>query len=255
MVYYVAYRASSEPEYMSSIAQQLSALGCRQIHATFWELDKEHVNRATYLLQSSLPVFLRRTRDVKKPCFTRDKACSELGSLVVVALSITEESKKARINSFLRKAPCVRLCGGVYAFSQRQARSERGRRLVDARSFWEFVGNGIDENAVMVPRLVIANSQVVERILMETKKRVEKEVNSIVNGYKVTFQKARVGEIAGQRAIKVSRRLRRRFVRVKAVSAFYEEWLRIDCSTVLMRPYPAIRKVRYLLEARQISAL
>jgi len=201
------------------------------------------------LLQSNFAVILKRTREIRKPVFAVEGTCSELGSLVVVAYKIPEQGKKGEVKNLLKRAPCIRLCRGVYAFSQRPERFGRSGSLVDARDFWGHIRE-VDENAVMVPRVVVVNNQVVETLLADAKSRVEREVQSIIVGHKILFQKVKRDEIDRQRAIRMMRRLRRRFLNAKKVAAFYENWLRIDLSNILARPYPAVRKVRTVLLER-----
>jgi len=253
MVYYVAYKAPGELRDRSQIVRRLRALGCRQIRRSFWQLDKEELGAATKFLQSNFTVILKRTREIRKPIFTAEGTCSELGSLVVVAYKIPEQGKKGKVKNLLKRAPCIRLCRGVYAFSQRPERFDRGHSLVDARSFWGAIRE-IDENAVMVPRMVIVNNQVVETLLAEAKSRIEREVYSVILGYKILFQKVKRDEIDRQRAIRITRRLRRRFLNAKRVAAFYENWLRMDLSNILIRPYPAVREVRSVLLERYGTA-
>ncbi len=249
MVYYVAYKAPGELKDRSQIVRRLRALGCTQIRRSFWQLDKEELGAAIKLLQSNFTVILKRTREIRKPIFTAEGTCSEPGSLVVVAYKIPEQGKKGIVKNLLKRAPCIRLCRGVYAFPQRPEHFGRSGPLVDARNFWEHIRE-VDENAVMVPRVIVVNNQVIETLLAEAKSRIEREVCSIIMGYKVLFQKVKRDEVDRQRAVRMMRKLRRRFLNAKRVASFYENWLRIDLSNVLIRPYPAVREVRSVLSER-----
>ncbi len=50
--------------------------------------------------------------------------------------------------------------------------------------------------------------------------------------------------------VEIARRIRRRFVTLKKVAAIYEEWLKLDLGSTVMKPYPAMRKVRLMLEEK-----
>lgn len=246
MVYYVAYKASRELRYRSRIARRLRALGCKSIRRSFWEVDEENIGLVTRLLQESSPVILKRTRDVRKPTRTKGEKQCEPGSLVVIAYKVPKEEEKAKIVKLLRRASCIRLCRGVYAFSQLHRRFDRSLELVDARSFFEFI-RGIDESATVIPRLVSANDQTVGILLDGARRRVEEEIHTITEGYRRLLAQVDRGEIDRQRAASKAQKLRRRFKIVKKVAAFYERWLGIDLLTVLVKPYPTIRKIRPML--------
>jgi len=102
--------------------------------------------------------------------------------------------------------------------------------------------------------LIIVNSKAIDRLLNETENRTQKEIAHIIEGYKSLIQKVKQNEIDRLRAVKIARSLRRRFIIVKKVSAFYEEWLKLNLSAVVMKPYPAIRKARFLFEERYGTA-
>ncbi len=249
MVYYVAYKVSGELKYRSQIVRRLRALGCRQIRRSFWEVDKTKIGSVIKILQDNFVVILKRTREVRKPYITPEGTFSELGSLVVVAYKIPEEAKKGKIKSLLKRAPCIRLSRGVYAFAQRHKRFDKNRELVDARTFWGLVRE-VDANAVMVPRVIVANNQIVESLLEDVRRRVEKEVNSINEGFRILSQKVKHEELNRRHTLRITRNLRRRFMNAKKLAAFYKEWLRIDFSSILIKPYPAMREVRYVLQER-----
>lgn len=252
MVYYVTYKASEELKNMSRIARRLRGLGCEQIRKSFWEVNEENIKTVAGLLQKNFPLILKRTREIRKPSFMKEGGRGELGSLIVIAYRVPKEEKKVKIANLLKRAPCIRLCRGVYAFCQRQERFDRKHELVDARRFWDFICK-IDENAVMIPRLIVVSSRSLEIILGRTRKRVEKEIINIVEGYKHLYQKVRKGEIDGRHAAGTAQKLRKRFINVRKVAAFYEEWLRMDLSNVLVKPYPIIRKVRSLIHEYEVT--
>jgi len=231
---------------MSRVPRRLRGLGCEQIRKSFWEVNEEKIKTVAELLQKNSPVILKRAREIRKPSFTKGGRRSELGSLIVIAYRVPKEEKKVKIVNLLKRAPCIRLCRGVYAFCQQHERFDRTHRLVGARSFWKFIRE-IDENAVMIPRLIVVSNRSVERLLEETRKRVEKEVGNIVEGYGHLYQKVKKGETDGRHAAGTAQKLRKRFVIARKVAAFYEEWLRMDLSNILAKPYPTKRKVRSLI--------
>jgi hypothetical protein len=252
MVYYVAYRLPLDPEDRIQVEGQLKTLGCRQIRASFWAISKGSLSTAGKILQKYSPVLLRRTREIRKPSLTKEREQRELGSLIVIAYKIDGGMKRVKVRSWLRRSPCLRLCPNVCAFPQRHFLDKTGR-LVNAGSFWEYVRE-FDEDAVIIPRLIIVNGKAVDRLLNETENRVKKEVAHIIDGYKSLVQKVKQNRIDRLHAGKIARALRRRFIIVKKISAFYEEWLKLDLSAMIMKPYPAIRKARFLLEERYGTA-
>jgi len=249
MVYYVAYSASGELRYRSRIPRRLRALGCRSIRRSFWEVDEGNIGLVARMLQGSSPVILKRTRDVRKPTHTKGEKQSSPGSLIVIAYEVPKEEEKRKIVNLLRRAPCIRLCRGVYAFSQLHGRLDRSHELADARTFWKFIRE-IDENATVIPRLTTAGHRSVGRLLEVATKRVEKEIDKVVEGYRILLEKVDGGEIDRRQAVGTARKLMRRFKIAKKVAVFYERWLGINVSTMLVKPYPTIRKVRSLLHEK-----
>ena len=201
------------------------------------------------VLQKNQPVLLKRVREIRKPCFVKGKGVGELGSLVVIAYKVPKEVKREKIKNILKKAPCIRLCRSVYAFCTEHTRFDKNRELIDARRFWEFIRE-IDENVAFIPRVVVVNSDSVERLLEQVKKRVEKEIDNIVRGYKGLCQKANRGEIDKQYIHSELPKLKRRFVTVKKIAAFYEKWLKLDLSKSLIKPYPTMKKLRFMINEK-----
>lgn len=234
------------------VEEQLKALGCRQIHGSFWAISKGSLSTAGKALQKYSPTLLRRTREIRKPSLLKEGEQRELGSLTIIAYKVTEDMNRVRVRNWLRRAPCIRLCPNVCAFPQKHFFDKTGR-LVNAGSFWEYVRE-FDENAVIIPRLIIVNSRAIDRLLNETENREKKEITFIIDRYRSLIQKVKQGEIDRLHAIKIARSLRRRFIIVKKVSAFYEEWLKLNLSAMMMKPYPSIRKARFLFEEKYGTA-
>ena len=248
MVYYVAYRHPLDFESRMKVEEQLKALGCRRIHGAFWAISKGGLPTARKILQKYSPTLLKRTREIRKPIFLKEGKQKELGSLIIIAYQVSGDVEKVKVRNWLRRAPCLRLCSSVCAFPQRHFFDKTGR-LVNAGSFWEYVRE-FDENAVIIPRLIIVNSKAIDRLLNEKENSIQKEITHIIEGYKSLIQKVKQNEIDRLLAVKIARNLRRRFIIVKKVSTFYEEWLKLNLSAVVMKPYPAIRKARFLFEEK-----
>jgi len=249
MVLYVVYRAPRESKDRSVLPRRLKALDCRRVHRTFWEVDEEKVNRVLKVLEKNQPILLKRVREISKPRFMRNKGVSELGSLVIVMYATPKEAKREKTKIFLRKAPYIRLCRSVYAFSQKHSLFDKNNELVDALKFTDFIKE-IREDVAVIPRVVIVKRGSVERLLGETRQRVENEISDINRCCKELYNKALEGEHEVRRIRDSLSRNRRRFITVKKVAAFYEKWLRIDFSRSLMKAYRAIAKVNSILNRK-----
>jgi hypothetical protein len=248
MVYYVAYRPPLDLENRRQVEEQLRTLGGRQIRGSFWAISKRDLLAARTVLQKLSPLLLRRTREIRKPDLANEKEQKELGSLIVIAYKATKGMKKEKVRSWLRRAPCLRLSPGVYAFPQRRFFDKTGR-LVNAGIFWELIRQ-FDEGAVIIPRLVVVNTKAVDRLVDEIGRRVVKEAAKIVEGYETLYKKASQDDVNRQHVVEIARRIRRRFVTLKKVAAIYEKWLKLDLGSTVMKPYPAMRKVRLMLEEK-----
>jgi len=246
MVFYVVYKASKGFKNRSLIPRRLRALGCRQVCKSFWEVEEEEANKVLNVLHENQPILLKRIREIRKPKFVKEEGVYELGSLVIITYRTPKEVKREKKKSFLKKAPCIRLCRSVYAFYQEHSRFDKDNQLVDARRFLNFIKE-IEEDVKVVPRVVVVNSDSVERLLDETKKRVENEIDDIVRCYKELYQRASKREYNTQDTRDMLSKLNRRFVTMKKVATFYEKWLKINFSKNLMKPYGVIRKVRFVV--------
>jgi len=242
MVLYVAYRASKESKSRSLLPHRLRALGCRQVHKSFWEIEEGKVNKVLKVLEKNQPILLKRVRENRKPRFAKNKGISELGSLVIVMYATHKETKRERIKNFLRKAPCIRLSRSVYAFSQNHSLFDKENELVDAFKFAGFI-KGIHEDVKVIPRVVIVNADSIERLLEEIKQRVEGELSYIIRCCKELYNRALSAEYDVPLMRDALSKNKRRFIIVKKVAAFYEKWLRMDFSRSLMKSYRAIEKV------------
>jgi len=242
MVLYVAYRAPKESKCRSILPRRLKALGCRQIHRSFWEVEEEKVDEALEVLEKNQPILLKRVREIKKPQFVKNKGISDLGSLVIVMYATPKEVKREKIKNFLRKAPCIRLCRSVYAFPQRHSLFDKNNDLVDALKFAAFIEE-IQDDVKVIPRAVIVNTSSIEILLEEIRERVESEISDIIRCCKGLYDKALGGQHDLRRIQDSLSKSRGRFITVKKVAAFYEKWLRMDFSRSLMKAYRAVEKV------------
>jgi hypothetical protein len=95
---------------------------------------------------------------------------------------------------------------------------------------------------------VIINTTSVERLLQETRERIEHGVTDIVSSCKEMFNKARTGNEYALLRERFSR-IKRRFLILKKIAAVYEEWLKIDFSKSIMRAYHALRKVNAIINS------
>ncbi|MDH5782128.1 MAG: hypothetical protein OEZ35_00475 [Candidatus Bathyarchaeota archaeon] len=242
MVLYVAYKASRESKGRSLLPHRLRALGCRQLHKSFWEVEEEKVSKVLKVLEKNQSVLLKRVREIRKPRFVKNRDISELGSLVIVMYATPREAKREQIKNFLSKASCIRLCRSVYAFSQNHSLFDKDNELVDAFKFAELI-KGIQEDVKVIPRVVIVNADSCERLLEETRERIEGEISDIVRGCKELYDRALSVEYDVPHIRDTLSKNRRRFIAVKKAITFYEKWLRMDFSRSLMKSYRAIEKV------------
>ncbi len=249
MVLYVAYRASKESKDRSLLPHRLRALGCKQVHKSFWKIEEEKVNTVLKVLEKNQPILLKRVREIRKPRSMKSSGISEIGGLVIVMYANPKEAKRERIKNFLKKAPCIRLCRSVYAFSQNHSLFDKDNELVDAFKFAEFI-KGIQEDVKVIPRVVVVNADSYERLLEEIRERIEGEIYNIVKCCKELYNRALSTEYDVPRIKDVLSKNRRRFIAVKKVIAFYEKWLRMDFSKSLLKSYRAIQKVNSVVNRK-----
>ena len=249
MVLYVVYRAPRLSKDRSVLPRRLRVLGCKQVRRSFWEVDEEKVNRVLKVLENNQPILLKRAREIRKPRFVRNKGVSDIGSLVIVMYAIPKEAKREKLKNFLRKAPYIRLCRSVYAFSQKHSLFDKNNELVDALKFAVFVKE-IREDVKVIPRVVILNRVSIERLLDETRQRVENEISDINRCCKELYNKTLEREHEVRRIRDSLSKNRRRFMAVKKVAAFYEKWLGMDFSRSLMKTYRAVAKVNSILNKK-----
>jgi len=240
MVLYVAYKAPKDAKDRSLLPKRLRALGCVQIRKSFWKVEEGNANRSLKLLWKNRPVLLKRLREIREPGPMREKGVYELGSLVIVIYETTREVKREKIRSFLRKAPCIRLCRAVYAFSEKHSLFDKNSELIDAGLFSQFIQE-IGGDVKVIPRTVIANPDSVEKLLGETREHVENIFSDIVHRCKELYQKANGEDVHHIRSL--LSKLKKRHIKAKKVAGFYEKWLKIDFSKSVMISYRALRKV------------
>lgn len=243
---YVAYRATRESKDRSTLPHSLRALGCKQLHRSFWEVNEENVNKVLKVLEKNQPILLRRIREIRKPRFAKDGGVLDLGSLVIVMYATPKEFKREKIKNILKRAPCIRLSRSVYAFSHKHSLFDREHRLINAVRFSEFIKE-IHEDVKVIPRVVLLDTSSAERLIQETREHLEREISEIMKNSEELYFQASFGD--NTQIIRDSLlKNQRRFMRVKRVASFYEKWLQIDFSRDLMRLYRAIRKVNSVLE-------
>jgi len=246
MVLYVVYRAPKEATGRSAIPHRLKKLGCQQLHRAFWKIDEEKTRKVLKVLENNQPILLRRLREVRNPQLAKKKEFTGLGSLIVVLFSVPQGANREKVKNFLRRAPCLRLRRSVYAFSQKHTFYDKERKLVDALKFVNFI-RGIQGEVKILSRVVIINTNSVERLLQETRERVEKRAVEIVKSCKELYGKALKGNDPAILSDRFSR-IKRRYSTLKKIAAFYEGWLKMDFSKSLMRAYHALRKVNSIIK-------
>jgi hypothetical protein len=245
MVLYVVYKASKEFKDRSALPDRLKALGCKRLHKAFWKIDEERVNRVLKVLEKNQPILLKRVRELKKPQFEENRRISELGSLVIVMYAAPKEVKREKIRSIIKRAPCIRLRRSIYAFFQKHSLFDKDHQLVDALEFADFI-KGIKGDVKIIPRVVIVNTNSIERLLQETRERVESETSDIIGCCRELCGKVLRGDDVRLIRDSLSKN-KRRFLTLKKVATFYEKWLRMDFSRTLMKSYHAVRKVNSIV--------
>ena len=246
MVLYVVYRASIDSKGRSSIPNRLKTLGCQQVHRAFWKIDEKNVHQVLKVLENNQPILLKRLREIKDPKLAKKKAFAGLGSLVVVTFALPKGANREKVTNFIRRAPCIRLRRSVYAFSQKHSLYKKEPKLDDALKLVNFIRD-MQGNVKIISRLVILNAASVERLLEETRERIEKGVVDIISSCKELYKKACTGNDYAVLRDRFSR-IKRRFLILKKVAAVYEEWLKIEFSKSLMRAYHSLRKVNSVIK-------
>jgi len=241
----VVYRASADSKNRSRVTKRLRALGCEQMHRSFWKVNKENVYAVSRLLEGNHPIILKRVREVRKPVYDKrsGKLCDP-GSLIIIAYRSLNETDRVKVKNFLKRAPYIRLCRGVYAFSHWHERFDKRHELVNATDFWEFIQK-VDEKSIIIPRVIIVNTESVDMILEEVKNRVKKEIDKIAQTYLNSYQKMNF-EVTDQSFITTSQKLKKRFTTIRKVAIFYKKWLRVDFSGDLIKIYRVMKRVNSL---------
>lgn len=245
MVLYVVYKAPLESTARSGIPNRLKELGCQQLHRAFWKIDEKKAQRVLKVLENNQPILLKRLREIKNPKLAKKKKFSGLGSLIVVTFTLPKGANREKVMNFIRRAPCIRLRRSVYAFSQKHSLYEKEPKLVDALRLVNFIRD-MEGNVKIISRVIIVNTTSVERLLQETRDRIEHGVIDIISSCKELYRKAHISNDYALLRDRFSR-IKRRFLILKKIAAVYEEWLKIDFSKNIMRAYHALRKVNAVI--------
>ncbi len=256
MVVYVVYRASRNVKDRSLMPRRLYGLGCSKIHKGFWEINETKTSKVMQLLQGKQPVLLKKTRDLRRPNSVHVfnvKKPRELGSLVIVIHASARETKREKTSNFLKKAPYIRLRRSVYAFLQDHSLFDKENRLIDGHKFLVFLEeNG--EDFKVISRIAIVNQSCIERLVEETKQRVEEELLDIVESckrYQIKFSNERCDPQCVRNTLT---KLKRRFEKTKNVASFYEKWMKIDFSKSLMKSYRKVKRIQASVDNRRLNA-
>jgi hypothetical protein len=250
MVYYLIFKSSEDLKERIETVKKLRLLGCKQIRRSFYTVKKEKLKNVGNILKFNSPIFLKKTRVLVKPSFEKDGKLKEIGSLIIVAYRIMKKNKRNMVKNFLKKAPCIRLCRGVYAFSYWHERFDKQKKLVDAWSFFRFMRE-IDGEAVIIFNVVVLNQVFFQNILEKAKKRIENEIVRIMKGCNDLIQNRGKEEENENNYIK-AKKLRKKFFKVKSVGTFFKKWLKIDLSKSLNKPYLVLKKTNFLLEQQRM---
>ncbi len=245
MALYVVYRAPLESKARSAIPRRLKSLGCQHLHKAFWKIDEKKIHEVLKVLKNNHPIIMKRLREIKKPNRAK-KVFSGLGSLVVVTFTLPKGANREKVTNFLRKAPCIRLRRSVYAFSQKRSVYEKETKLVTVIKFVNFIKE-IGGDVKIFSRMIILNPVAVERLLEETKQRIETAVSNIVGSCKRMYAEVHAGKDTELIRVEFSR-LKRKYLILKKVCEVYQVWLKIDFSKALMRAYHVLRKVNKIIE-------
>lgn len=241
MVVYLAYKASKDYNNRGLIPKRLKALGCRCICKSFWEVDDEKVKSVLTVVRDNQPILIRRTRDLRKPKFDEKGRLIEFGSLIV-AVHNPEKDEKGKIRRLLRKTPYLRLCRSVYAFCQTYSQYDKKSDVLDI-SWLLTLMREVDIDVKLFPRMDIINTDPINILLERVRKRVEHEVNEVIEDYKYLLQKVNDKNIDKRSLIEQQKKLYRRFLLIKKKANFYEKWLKIDLTKTKMKIYPVTRKL------------
>lgn len=248
MVLYVVYRASKDYSNRSLIPSRLRAVGCRQINRSFWEFDRWKLGKVLAVLGRNQPVILKRTKEVRKRSIA-DGRLVDLGSLTVVSFKVPK-SEKERVRSFLRRAPCIRLCRRVYAFYQRFSQFDLKDGLVGVDDLVDFIRE-VGGEVELFPNLVIFDERSLMRLVDETRRSMDEEFFGITQN-SVRMYGECLNNGCGQKQLgDALRKLRRQFVAAKKRAVYHEKWMRVDFSRSMMKAYRALLKLRrYSLEQK-----
>ena len=241
MVYYVVYKASKNYTNRSLIPLRLRTIGCKQINKTFWEFDKEKMHEVLKVLRKNQPIVLKRIKEIKKRTIAEGRI-QDLGSLVVVTFRVPKDEKE-RVRNFVKKAPCIRLCKRVYAFYQRYSRFDSENKLIDAQRLAVLIKKHGGE-VKLLPKIVVLDESSVERLLDETRRKVEKEIFDIRQKCLRLYYKCVNNECKQRQVSESLRKIKRQFLWLRRKTSYYKKWIKLDLSKDLMTAYRALNKVR-----------
>jgi hypothetical protein len=114
--------------------------------------------------------------------------------------------------------------------------------------FVNFIRDNGGEVKVL-SRVIVVNAKSVERLLQETRERVENRVAEIVESCKELYRKALKGNDPTLLSDRFSR-IKRRYSTLKKIATFYEGWLKMDFSKNMMRAYHSLRKVNSVIRRK-----
>jgi len=234
---------SREDKDRTYVTRKLRELGCVQIHRSLWESSESKIDNVLNALKGKPMILLRRTRTIKKARYLKGDGEEYLGSLSIIVYKISNGANREKVINFLKMAPCIRLCRSVYAFYQIHTQFDRERELIDVNAFYRFLQR-FHGDIKIIPRITVENSESREILLDIVKNRIENETSRIIKHCRELHAIFKSGRKNPQWIQAAYKKLRKRAIKVRKISKFYEKWLTIDFSTSLAKMYSCVYKLK-----------
>jgi len=243
MTFYVVYRAPRNNKNRGVIPNELRSLGCIQLHKSLWQVQEEKINKVLQVLQEHEPIFLRRTREIRKPEWNRKGEITDVGSLSIVAYNIPNGKRKL-VNRVVWKTPCIPLCRAVYAFPHRHTPFDKN----DAVDTLLKLIKTNEGNVKVISRIIIEDSTSIQQIVNEIEERIKHESLDIITLSERLYAKVKENQNNAINASEKLANLRQRYLTLKKVANEYEKWLKLNFSKNMLKTYRAIKKTRDVIE-------
>lgn len=238
MFVYIVYRAERDNKDRSTIPKILRKFGCIQLHKSLWQVSEKNLKSIKSFLQKHQFIVLKRERELKPPILNEENKLIDLGSLVIVAFDLPENQEAGRkaIERLLLQIPYLYLCRSVYAFPQ--SRGIHGKTIVGKIS--EIV-NGLGGKITILPRMRIMNTFIINDLIQETIKRIEKRLLSIINlSQQVNYE----GLSNNANDLKKIKELKVKTLRFKVIVSLYAKWLGLDLTYFIKEAQKILRSLK-----------